>query len=594
MKTKYNILTALLGFAVLVTSCRKDFAEEPSGEFFVSDTETLTFKQEGETKTLLITAASAEWEIVKDSYESWITAVKDGNKIQVIAKEYNGAQERSSKLTIAMPQGKKTFTFTQFGTDPVLRIEGDLTEFVFKKDATKHVLNIITNSDDWRVESLGQAVPWLKWEKNTNPHTLTLDVSAFLRNEENATTNRHTSIFVSNGSKHIKLDVLQRGWAQFGEPKFPRNLTDLPILTREEIIAHEQSLGHERKIDFENLLYPEDKPGTPKQYLAFSTDGEQTPFMLYHFPYVSASEPYKTFSNRVVFLAKRGETPAVGTTFVEEDLKAWMDFNKYRKARPLVFQPWQGPNDRYERYYMEDDKVFHLYKVYNDAKAYAWGVPYCTAKMEYQQASNYISVGKPYAGATDQLLSFPTRDLTQLHKARLEDVIAYEETQGMIPDYSHALSVPGNYPGVKYSSLIFKQKVLDSSKKGNLIHVLYRFNSPNALDGEPGGYQYPSQILSRDPDLAGTVGSRRDIYMGKDLAYNERTIAGNSSFTLNRNFRERAIDKCFDFVRSDESGFASFVRGEDLLVDISPVGDWLTMEFYRSKTLVDLIKQKSN
>ena len=138
------------------------------------------------------------------------------------------------------------------------------------------------------------------------------------------------------------------------------------------------------------------------------------------------------------------------------------------------------------------------------------------------------------------------------------------------------------------------QKVPDSSKKGNPIHVLYRFNSPDALDGEPGGYQYPSQILSLDPDLAGTVGSRRDIYMGKDLAYREKNIAGYNTLTIHSTFLNQAHDKCFDFVRSDVNGFTTFVRGEDLLVDVSPVNDWLTMQFYRSKKLVDSINNKSN
>lgn len=592
MKTR-NLFIALFGLSTLFVSCQKDFLTDTPADFVVSSTETLNFAQGGETQNIVITSAgTSDWEIEPGSHEPWVTALKDGNKIQVTVAPHDGAEERSSRLTIRTSGGKKTFIINQFGTEPVLRLEENVTEFIFKKEAEKRVLHIVTNSDDWRVEALGEAVTWLKWEKTTRPHTLTLDVAAFLREEENATTNRRASIFVSNGSKHIKLEVLQRGWAQFGEPNFLRNFTELPLLTREEIIAHERSLGHERQQWFEDLLYPQEQPGTDKRFIAFNTDGEQTPLILYAFAYRDGQ--FATFENKVYFLAKKGETNAQGTTFNKEDLAAWMEFNKYKAARPLVFQPWHGPHERYDRYYMEDDKLFHIYKVYNDAKAFAPGATYCTAVMEYSHMSNYISVGKPYGWAEEQLLSFPTRNLTHLHKAKLAEIIAYEETQGMEPDYGHDLSIRGTYPGVEYSSLIFKQKVPDSSKKGNLIHVLYRFNSPDALDGEPGGYQYPSQILSLDPALAGTVGSRRDIYMGKDLAYRERTYAGNSVLTLNSIFLDRARDKCFDFVRSDESGFASFVRGEDLLVDVSPVNNWLTMEYYRSKKLVDLINSKSN
>lgn len=595
MKTQH-ILFAFLGLMVLASSCRKEFSEEPSGEFFVSNAETITFKQEGETKTLFITAASTDWNIVDGSYENWITAVKNGNGILLTAQRHDGAEERRSPITIAMSQGKKTFILNQFGTEPVLRVEENVTEFIFKKEAERRVLHIISNSDDWRVEPLGQSVAWLKWEKSTKPHTLTLDVADFLRNEENATTNRRTSIFISNGSKHIKIDVLQRGWAQFGEPNLPRKLFDLPYLTREELIAHERSLGHERQMEFENLLWPTEEPGADKRFLAFSTDGEQTPIVLYPFDYDHTTQKFTQFGNKIYFLAPKGDTNTEGHRFNEKDLTAWMEFNKYKAARPLVFYPWHGPNERYERYYMEDEEKFHIYKVYNDPKAFTGGMPYHTAVMEYTHMSNYISVGKPVSWADEQLLSFPTRNLTHLHKAKIDDIIAYEETQGMIPDYSSPLSVLGTYPGVKYSSLLFKQKVPDSSKKGNLIHVLYRFNSPDAMDGDPEVYQYPSQILSLDPALAGTVGSRRDIYMGKDLAYENRMLPDYSGTysAIHSIFLDRARDKCFDFVRSDESGFASFVRGEDLLVDISPVNDWLTMEFYRSKQLVDLINNKFN
>ena len=596
MKKRY-LFILLLVLPTLFVSCQKDFLTDTSVDFVVSDTETLNFAQGDQTQSIVISSpGSGSWEIEPDSHESWVTALKDGNKIQVTVSRYDGAEERSSRLTIRTSGGKKTFVINQFGTEPVLRLEEDATEFIFKKDAEKRVLRIITNSDDWRVETLGEAVAWLKWEKTTEPHTLTLDVAAFLREEENATTNRRASLFVSNGSKHLKLEVLQRGWAQFGEPIFPRDFSEPPLLTREEIIAHEKSLGHERQTEFEALLYPQDQPEANKRYIAFNTDGEQTPIILYCFRSdreINRSDNDK-FENRIYFLAKKGETKAQGNTFNKEDLAAWMEFNKYKAARPLVFQSWHGPQERYERYYREDDKLCHTYKVYNDAEAFVPGAPYRTAMIEYTHASNYISVGKPSGQIEEQLLSFPTRNLTHLHKAKLAEIIAYEETQGMIPDYSHKLSIRGTYPGVEYSSLIFKQKVPDSSKKGNLIHVLYRFNSPDALDGEPGGYQYPSQILSLDPDLAGTVGSRRDIYMGKDLAYREKNIAGYNTLTIHSTFLNQAHDKCFDFVRSDVNGFTTFVRGEDLLVDVSPVNDWLTMQFYRSKKLVDSINNKSN
>lgn len=107
MKKRY-LFILLLVLLTLFVSCQKDFLTDTSVEFVVSDTETLNFAQGGQTQSIVISSpGSGSWEIEPDSHESWVTALKDGNKIQVTVSRYDGAEERSSRLTIRTSGGKK-------------------------------------------------------------------------------------------------------------------------------------------------------------------------------------------------------------------------------------------------------------------------------------------------------------------------------------------------------------------------------------------------------------------------------------------------------------------------------------------------------
>lgn len=580
-----KIKNILLGFAVscasLLYSCQKEFVADQASDVIVSSTSSLSFNAEGGAKSITITANNTEWKIDNQSHDSWLTAVKeDNNRILLTAPKYDGVEERSTVLTILTAKGKQEFNISQFGSAPILRLEDSSTDFTFKKEAEERVLKVITNSPDWHVTAT-EDTPWFSWEKDADASTLTLKLKEFLRTDDNATTNRKTVLYISNGSRHLRLDILQRGWAQFGDPFFKFNAT------REEIIEEETRRGHERKLDYELKLYPVGEEGN-KSYIAYSTDGEQTEYMLYRFVY---GDNYKKFDNRVFMIAKQGQT------FDENDLSAWLEYNKFKKARDKYFESWKPEEERYVRYYREEDDKFRLYNVYNHPRAYVPAPLYRSAYLEYTERSNDLTFETNAITGKVQATVFPTRNSVRLHDVtyQLDQVIAYEQSKGMIPDYDHNLTIRSTYAGVPYATLVFKQAQPNSSD-GQLVHVIYRFNYPGATDyDEKGQPTSQATILSHNPALAGTVGSRMDVYQNPDLIYQKRPIGYTGDYTssLTITFRGYADEKCFDFVRSDESGFSTFVRGDEELVDITPGDKWFTMTFYRSKELVNIINNKN-
>lgn len=581
MKLKNTMLTLLCAGSALLVSCKKDFAREAKTELFVSDATHLNFAKEGSTQSITITAASQAWSIDASSLPQWLRAERDGSKIRVTASPYDGVEPRSAELIIKLGEGQRSFLVRQLGSAATLALAEGSSELTFKKDAEERSIPLLVNSKDWTVRYLSPA-PWLDWTKNEDGTQIILKVKDFLRTDENATSNRKATLFVSNGARHIRLDVLQRGWSQFGEPYFSWGAT------RELIEAEETKRGHERQVDFEkDNLYPKGQVAN-KRFMLFSTDGEQTEFAVYHFD----DNDLTKFRNKVYLTAR------AKTTFDQSDIDSWAEFNKFIPARPIKFERWRQPQEKYARYYKADDNTSYLYKIYNHEKAWIPGMPHTSAYMEYTEENNDLVLGTNSRTGQPQLEVLPVRNLVRLHDLsyKLEEVIAYEASKGMVPDYDNPLSIKSTYAGVPYATLLFKQKQKNTAD-GQLVNVLYRFNYPGATDyDEENKPTVKASLLNHSPELAGTVGTRMDVYQGRDLVFQQfLTQNYDYGFRVTTAFRKLTDTKCFDFVRGDDTGFTTFVRGKAELLDITPLGaDKFTMTFYRSEELVKIVDDNTN
>ena len=171
-KNKYamykNIkIWALLIVASLASACQKDLTLGGTEDIVQGETQTLTLKQEGETKMVSFATLGHEWQVEKGSYDAWLTAKKVGQALELTATANEGADERQAEVVLVTPSGKQTVTVTQFGTAPFISVDGSNGTAIFNHEAHTAVeLNVISNSDNWRVEQVDK-------EKNT---WLTYDV----------------------------------------------------------------------------------------------------------------------------------------------------------------------------------------------------------------------------------------------------------------------------------------------------------------------------------------------------------------------------------------------------------------------------------
>ncbi|MCI7070505.1 MAG: BACON domain-containing protein [Bacteroides pyogenes] len=558
MNIRNKVFLVLITFSTFV-GCKKDLIESNNTEYVVmSDVKSLDFKQEGETKIIDLMANSHEYWTIDAPSETWVKAVKKGNSIEVTTEPNLNSDDRKMRLTISVVGGKMSFVINQLGTSPFISIEGEnSSDFYFKKDGVlSKTIRVKANSTNWSVEPLGQ-VDWLSWKKDEAGENLILNLKEFKREDIGATTNRKVELFLSNGSKHLKLNVIQNGWAQFGTVICKLNQT------RQQIIEAEERRGHKRDLDYDLLFYPCKQAGD-KIFMGFNTDGEQTKLAVYTFDYDDKNKS----TNRFYLKAYENKT------FNDNDLKAWMDLNKYVKGMPDPRFPL------IIKYFKEDETKTSVYIVNNDSTAKLNGFDYKSANMEYLESSNYMT----YDLSNNSIDVFPVRNSCRINDPsyQLKEVIAYEKSQGMIPDFNHELTKKSNDPDVEYASLVFKQESVNSSK-GKLIYVIYLFNYRGAKSN-PANVDN-AHMLSDNPALNGTVAMRHDVYQGLDYIYKVRPM-----YHLNSTTRLLLENKGYSFLRDDGNGFATFIRGDEDFVDIYPSTSWFNITFYKNKEEMKKVK----
>ncbi len=566
MEIRYKLL-ALFGAVVwTLTSCQKDLLMETATDYVASDTQSIVFKQEGETKIISLSGTSGAWSIDQGTTPTWLQITKEDNNLKVTALKNDGAEERFSKITLKYSGGTKSFPISQFGSEPVLRLEeGASPDFIFDKNGKKGtIVNVVTNSDAWTVQRVGEEV-WFSYEQDQADHKLTFDLAEFERDAPNATTNRSEVLFLSNGNKHLKLSITQNGWAQFPMPTFIENGT------RTQINDAEVKKGRKRDIEMEeNQVLIQGEKGD-KVMMVFSSEGEQVKYILHKFEEVDHSR----YGNKVILKADKKKE------FVEKDLEFWMSSNKFLKGKPTQ----EELAEKISSYYRVDEDKTCFFKVVNNKDKWFGAEFYRGAYMEYTETSNDLKLS-----ADGNMESFPVRDgAVHLHDVnfKLDEVIAYEAARGMVPDYAHELNELSGNPRYKYNTLIFKQAQEDT-RLGKLVLVIYEFNRPGVTDVD--GVTIRPEYSSEDR-LLGTVAKRQDIYEGKDYAYKPYTspYTGETSYSLNMRMKYQAGLKGYRLLRTQD-GYTTFVRGVEDFVDIDTYSTRTKFIFYKSKVLMDAIK----
>ena len=503
-KNKYamykNIkIWALLIVASLASACQKDLTLGGTEDVVQGEAQTLTLKQEGETKTVSFATLGDEWQVEKGAYDAWLTAKKVGQALELTATANEGADERQAEVVLATPGGKQTVTVTQFGTAPFIAVDGSNGTAIFNHEAHTAVeLNVISNSDNWRVEQVDKENNnWLTYDVDQKQRKLRLTLTAIDRNSPWAQSSRTEKLFLSNGNKHFLLSVTQNGYVQFQLPVWDLDNFNLARVTE---LEGERNNSRDRAFEIDSLLpYKED---VDKIYYAFRSPGEQSPRIFYTPNY------YSKLITTAWLKAPKGKE------FQKESYDPWLkqqnfkDGNKQRNATEA-------------QYYCEEENQTRLVHVYNDPNNFKmFGGIYKSPCMKYVVSSNELKVG-----SNGKATCFPVFNSDRMHNKsfKLKEVIEFEKKRGMKPDFDNQfnnekITTTTEDPSCKYSRLLFVPENA-SYDPGSLANVIYFFNwrgvTPEDIDAG----------LVADAELSGTVGSCQVFYMGGEVLYN-REVEG--------------------------------------------------------------------
>src|SRR3712207_2112102 len=533
MYKNFRILALLLAVLAL-SSCQKDLVLDSSTDIALIYAESLTLKQEGETKTVSFSTLSADWTVEPGSYDVWLTVEKQAESLVVTAAANEEAGERQSQITLNVGSGKKTIAVTQFGTAPAISVENSTGTEVYNHNAHPSVvLKVLSNSKDWRVEQVGKETnDWLTVAADQEAGTLTLALKSIERGSPWELTSRSEKLFLSNGNKHYQLNVIQNGFLQFQLPVWELD----QAFTLARLTELEAARGNNRERDFEISGLMPYKEDTEKLYYVFRSAGEQAPRFFY------TSDWYT--KNVVGAFMKAPE----GQAFSEESLKPWLEQNNFKPGN-------KQSKDTETEYFCEDEKSTKLLHIYNDAaNRQVSGGAYKSACIKYIESSNELKVDE-----NSRLVSFPVGASQRLNDKTftLEQIIAYEKSRGMKPDYNNEFNNEKvtekiNDPDCPYSRLLFAPEN-PNSEDGKLAYVIYHFNWKGVTKEDIDGG------LSNDPALNGTVGLCQVFYMGVGIFYDQREVGyppyySQIETSLNRATRTTLADKGYVLFRNDGAG----------------------------------------
>lgn len=563
----------------LGTACTKDYITGFAPEtFVVSSLNELSFPQEGATQEISFPSGEGGWSIDDRSFDSsWLSVVRQGSVLKVTAQVNPNGEERRTELVVSLADGgQKVIPVFQYGTQVSLRIREDKTTLAFTKDGGSEALTIETNGTDWAVTTLGDQEPWYSYSIDKQTGKLTFTTLAMAEDDKDAKRSRRKTFYLSSGNKHIEISLMQRGYAQFQQPipfDFYTPMTEEYILAKEQEIQGGVHFAALEDLQTENVK---------KRTILMQPTGAQVGYLAY-----VLNDQFTTLKE--VYIKARPKE-----IFDMETLNDWMRDEGYKRRDDV--------KERYmydaRAYYKEDADRTSYYRVVNLPNASFAPFIYqplssgsgseTTAQgayMRYTESPNELRV------EGGKMTSFPTYT-TMINNVsfKYDEVVAFEAKRGMVPALEQILPDGTNnditqrldIAGVPFAHLLFKQQV-PNDDSGQLKYVIYSFNYAEADE---------SLILSREPRLLGTVGKRVEYYMNNELAYRTSSWMGTSYiFQLNHLLEEKAYTK----LREDiASGYITYTRGEEDLINISPGETRFRVEYMKSKWLIDLSKKKQN
>ncbi|MDD7438716.1 MAG: BACON domain-containing protein [Bacteroidales bacterium] len=486
MKKINGILIVLWTAVLALSSCQRQTIEPD--HFLISSTPSVTLRQLGGTHQVTITASSERW--TYDSDVEWLKLSKSGNILVIAAEPNNNPKERVATVTVMVADQRisKSISVVQFGSDPALIVEQE--DWLFDNKGKTEEIPVISNATDWTVTLVDDA-PWLSYQANQQEGKLVLTIAPLPKDDSHSTENRRTKLILSNETKHVVLSITQTGWVLFSDVLFGRM-----DITREEIIRYETEKGHTRFTEYEDRFNWVDEYGWPKPVVVFKTDAIESVYAIYKFDVLHGANDFQEARIQA----------AEGQVFSQEEFDSFVLSRGYKKVHN------DDPQSEFINYYQELEDRTNYVQLKNkaDAKDNIYDLPGAYAKFGYDPSNIVVK--------NNIMQNFPVRNLQIIHnvKYKLEEIIAYEAQQGMVPDYNNPQSIKSTISGYEhlYESLVFQPEAGRDNKKefGDLYQVTYFFNIPGYRDPN-----FPDKIPDGhvdDEKFAGTAAHRVDTYVG--------------------------------------------------------------------------------
>lgn len=209
MKTKLMRWTMLCSLLLVWVACTRSVADVEEATLTLSDETEIVFAKEGSEKTISVQTNAPSWAFVATG-ESWLTAVRAGDKVTFKATKNTTPDARKASIVFFAGNVRKILTASQTAADVSLELSPPVITVPAKGGV--HTIDIVTNTGDWEL-SVDESETWVKLAVNRSKGLATVTVA---KNEDESS--RSTKVTAKSGSVYKEIDIVQKGLLEYFLP----------------------------------------------------------------------------------------------------------------------------------------------------------------------------------------------------------------------------------------------------------------------------------------------------------------------------------------------------------------------------------------
>ena len=192
----------MLSFLVCLPSCGDDEPKKPS----LSVSGSIAVEANGTANgEILVTAENTDWSVDVTSGNDWLQAFKNGNKINVIAKENIGTASRNGILTVTATEDAsltRTIMIVQAGLNETLSVSPTSVSLLADEGSATSIT--ITTNVEWQITNVSD---WLHLSATSGNGTTQVTLTS--KSENFSDEPRSAKIIISTQNKSSEITINQ-------------------------------------------------------------------------------------------------------------------------------------------------------------------------------------------------------------------------------------------------------------------------------------------------------------------------------------------------------------------------------------------------